>query len=411
MVNHPLRFLTYASVLFFVLTALAGCASPSPDSLADAEGLPPRNPNANQHPFDPYVRTWGLGLQIPPEPPEPAPYVEDAAELAELENFIDNYGQELLDGCPYPGNYSYIRQSIGEDYLNIIFSMLNECGFSRAAQEAPNEAEKAFNNKTYLDRYDELRANAIDSIHQTDEEWQVKAKPGTIVQLEVYMILLRARSYADALISISEEYYRQTIEMANNGANDEDIVNGLHLAFANAMFAQTNSDALYRFINAYPWDGGTCEGDKSIDYFQLAGEKINQLISTARQKEEFGYEGRIELNLEDDLKKDYEYFLAIDEPFGALYSLMEAIWITEYYTLFESRKLPTVEEAQYLIALHRSEQRDLLTEKFSMELKQAVDAADPEYTWSHLPAIRTLALQELKFPLDNVQCAQGSVNQ
>jgi hypothetical protein len=347
---------------------------------------------------------WGLGLDTS-APTPPAPLAEDPAGLAHLFAFANASIEAVLHRCPTESQESWVTEAAANaEAFRAFGELIDACdSLDRAALRI--EADRAAANGTEAALVArEVRA-ADDAIARLRPALHAMPAPGTVVDAEFQGFL--ETYFAEVLNSrgFGQESWQAYLDHRGESYDDLNLATSL----ANLAGARRAAEALQWFAQQYGWQAGRC------DLPTLAAERArvfgqyNGTLALARERgkpEDAEYGSNLYGYLPQVL---YPRIVNMSRE-GLLLGLFDTSldFQRAYWANATRTTLPTVDEAHYLLALHRSKVWSLRTQDTWRNERQVLESSAPD--WEERPdrALRPLALQAVQWPYARLHCSPAA---
>lgn len=353
--------------------------------------------------FSAPVRSWGLGLEVPSELPPLGAFWENASEIERLESFLAHDGVEILRECGQ-GNASEVLGDLAQDYhLTAIEDVYHGCSQS-AYRDDEVLVGQARASGTEAAVYQRLRADALAALERAQAALDRFEGPGTVVEAEVlYKIVNR------------HLFDRESVNTAANsfaGYEEDRRPINLENAYLQLLVPSLESNVTLQLLQRYPWTRPVCEAP---DLDALSGRyqaKYDHALALAKSYAQPGDEEWVS-NMYGSLLKVTGPRFEFSRDHGYWASLLGGEtylnWDVGYLENYTASKLPTREEASYLVAQYRNSTRTLVTE---YDLSSLLGQLDFDYPWegNEWQPIRALTVSSLGWEFDQLRCNAPSTS-
>jgi hypothetical protein len=378
----------FALLLLMTGASLSGCVERADETREDAHEFPP----------------LGLDLQVPHSLPLPGRFAEDS-DLASFAAFLVVEGGKILAECGNSNGGERVRLYLDrQDFHNAIHYLFYGC----EGDESRAYAELAISESQERATYDLLRAEALSAYEEARRRLNELPGPGTRTEAQ-YISYLMVRNIWDHL------RIERAAPLVWNPYEDGSARDRLQLqnAYLQLLNARGGSENIMKIIERYPWTSPSCIAPDLDGLLYRIDRSVNRTLALARGH---GHDD-VDVPLEgvhfhytwvrDWLLPDLELarrdgwwprLLALEVHFES--------WVS-YWESFSAPAWPTLEEAEYLLALFRNESRSIFAE-------QAIEPhlvyfeerrSDGELGWRRaVDPPQVLRLMALRWPWAELDC-------
>jgi hypothetical protein len=358
------------------------------------------------HPSSPPVNIqWGLGLDLS-VPTPPAPLVEDRAELAHLYGFANASIGPLLHRCPTNSKEEWVTGAAARaEAFRAFGELIDACdALDDAALNA--EADRAAANGTEAALVERESRAADEAIARLRPALHAMPVPGTKVDAEFQGFLVSY--FAEVLNSrgFGQDSWQAYLDHRGEPYNSLN----LGTALSNIAGSRRAAEALQYFAEHYEWQPGYCDLPTLAEERTRVFGEYNYTFALARERGKPGDEAWAS-NLYGYLPQVlYPRILNVSKE-GLVMGLVDTMlnFTRAYWENATLTTLPTLDEAHYLLALHRSKVWSLRTQDLWYNEEGIVGTAASAAEWKERPdrALRPLAFQAVTWPYAHLHCSES----
>ena len=367
-----------AGLSLAICGVLSGCltAEPTPDAIDGDLPAP------------------GRGLHLGDAPP-PAPFLEDAAELAALRRTIEAAGAAMEHECPTISANSVAGMLDEGRPLDALLGLEDGCTGSPATfthffaydSHAAGTAEE---------NYTRMRAKS-DANHARARAAIASVEADTMLEAEFEYFL----AVQDQHVRSNRNNAERSMAAYRADPSGPPLAN----AFLQVSVAANVDNLTVSLIQAHDWDAHSGCPPQAGDVSRLAHGRFDQARALAAAQAP-ATEAEWVTKMYGHLVKVTGDIMEAGEGDAAIQAgvATDVSWDLGYWQNYTASTLPTREEAEYLIAVYRSHTRTLLTE---FRLGDIVDfMEDPMREWADMrtTAIRILALPSFVSEFEKFLC-------
>lgn len=377
--------------LLLLPSALSGCTRPPPltdDRFAE-------------------VRSYGLGLDTSVPPGPSGAFMEPAGELAAFEAFLRAAVDPMQVTCPAFDLQEWITHSIDNGYhLHGLKALMWSCE-STGRQDARSLAEQAVQ--------DGNASEVMEHLWERAEAAMAEAGPDMAPSVGSVM---------DAMVQVmlGQEHARHQRELASIPERFASFeASGSVGSLTNAFLAPLSAEGFATlfmpwFRENYPWAEGSCRFPDVHEVAQAFNQTLHRIhalqpdwstVNGTRAAARY-------LDPEDWPHDSIAEQIAQNDSATLLWRIFQASWTEGFWEQHGATNLPTLHEAKWIVARHRSEGRSVLMEENLRLLLDGPieDVEQRGVNWQENSnhAILALALLEWDhaWPWVDVSCAAGT---
>lgn len=343
---------------------------------------------------------FGLGLAIPDEFPVPANWSEGDAEVAAFGEFILGDGQRVLEGCNAPNSSNeYVIERVAEGrYLGAISAILSGCATS-SWMDYSKVADEAIRNNREVEVYLELREQAVKSWRAELDQLN-SAEPGSLVDAQFFGFAASQSFFANESLKLAS-----TMMAAYN---DTQRSIDYETALLNVMAIRDESTASAELLALYDWKAPACQPPAFEVVRDRMRERLEEHTTLAWKVAEPGDDEHLHSPIGRLLRgqwPNFEYFVKYEWTAALLFSEPDDIWAYEFFLEPKNQRLPTPEEAAFLIAEYRSTTRTIQTEGTVLGMLEHL--SEEGRPWDEDQARYAHRLDALVWQMEEMDCPGG----
>lgn len=349
---------------------------------------------------------WGLGLDLS-APTPPAPFREDPHELDHLFAFANASAERMEARCPGELDSRAVHTAAAERSMRAFFALLDACDAADRARVGALIAD-ARRNGTLEESFQSTR----------DEAWTAKARaldalraapvPGTIVDAEYQAFLANQYDASRQSLHLGD---RELAAFRRLG--DEALPGTITSGFVHFMGARRSFEAIEALARGYPWQPGHCEPPQLEAEAARARARLADGLALAEplvDEEDRGFVSNPYGYMVNWIAPRIENLTEEGLVWGLVRWRADLDFHHAYWENATRTTLPTLEEARFLVNLHRSTLRSLSTDLLWESEMAIVEHSAAYWTEDASRAIGPLALQAVTWQFEDIMCVPGTEN-
>jgi hypothetical protein len=265
-------------------------------------------------------------------------------------------------------------------------------------------AKSARENRTEAATFDRLHRGAVAAVQTQADRLTARPQPGTLADTQVLARLMSTNSFFSRVISTAERAFASY----NSTHNPLD----LDSAFLNTLRPTLGTAPLTAFVEAYPWSTGVCQAPDTLALATRLRTEVGWILNESKRLEPPSPDLPISEIYGSTLKTTLPNLQHYTQHawWPALLRLSRAVSLDRaMLETYANNRLPTREEARFLVAEYQHNHRSWDTESIVADLGSRInDRADWE---DHVPEAReALALAKMEAAFTGLRCAMSAQN-